>query len=116
MENKETDLDAVFHALADPTRRAVVQALTKGEASVSDLAAPFQMGLPAFMKHLGVLEDAGLVASEKVGRVRTCALKPETLSATERWFEEQRVFWQGRYAQLDALISALKEGIETDES
>lgn len=112
MENQSPDLDAVFRALADPTRRAVVQLLVKGEASVSDLAAPFDMGLPAFMKHLGVLEEAGLVTSAKSGRVRTCALKPETLSATERWFEEQRAFWQGRYAQLDALISSLKG--ETD--
>lgn len=113
MENQTPDLDAVFRALSDPTRRAVVQTLVQGEASVSDLAAPFDMGLPAFMKHLGVLEEAGLVTSAKSGRVRTCALKPETLSATERWFEEQRAFWQGRYAQLDALISSLKG--ENDE-
>ena len=114
MENKEPNLDAVFHALADPTRRAVVQALGNGAATVSDLAAPFDMGLPAFMKHRGVLEDAGLVASRKTGRVRTCMLQPETMSATERWFEEQRGLWQGRYAQLDALLTALKG--DRDES
>ncbi|MEC7764796.1 MAG: metalloregulator ArsR/SmtB family transcription factor [Pseudomonadota bacterium] len=108
MENNETDLDAIFHALADPTRRAVVQALVRGEATVSDLAAPHDMGLPAFMKHLGVLEASGLVDSAKVGRVRTCSLNPATMSATERWFEEQRTFWQGRYAQLDDLVAALQ--------
>ena len=113
MENNTPDLDAVFHALADPTRRAVVQALVRGEATVSDLAAPHDMGLPAFMKHLGVLEASGLVRSAKVGRVRTCSLNPATMSATERWFEEQRAFWQGRYAQLDDLVAALKG--ETDE-
>jgi DNA-binding transcriptional ArsR family regulator len=108
MENNEPNLDAVFHALADPTRRAVVQALVKGEATVSDLAAPHDMGLPAFMKHLSVLEASGLVKSDKVGRVRTCALDPATMTATERWFEEQRAFWQGRYAQLDDLVAALQ--------
>lgn len=113
MENNEANLDAVFHALADPTRRAVVQTLVKGQATVSDLAAPHDMGLPAFMKHLGVLEASGLVETAKVGRVRTCALNPKTMSVTERWFEEQRSFWQGRYAQLDDLISALNG--ETDE-
>ena len=71
MENNEPNLDAVFHALADPTRRAVVQALVKGEATVSDLAAPHDMGLPAFMKHLSVLEAAGLVKSDKVGPARS---------------------------------------------
>ena len=108
MENQTTNLNATFHALANPTRRAVIQTLARGEVRVSDLAADFDMGLPAFMKHLSVLEEAGLIASEKTGRVRTCALKPETLSATEQWFEEQRRFWQGRYSQLDALLSTLR--------
>ncbi|MBV7380523.1 ArsR/SmtB family transcription factor [Maritimibacter dapengensis] len=110
MENKSPELDAVFHALGDPTRRAVVQRLVQGEASVSDLARPFDMGLPAFMKHLGVLQDAGLVVSEKHGRTRTCRIQPETLTAAERWFEEQRAFWQGRYAGLDELLRTLEQG------
>ncbi|WP_298498265.1 helix-turn-helix transcriptional regulator [uncultured Maritimibacter sp.] len=108
MENNDAGLDAVFHALGDPTRRAVVQRLVKGEASVSDLARPFDMGLPAFMKHLGVLEEAGLVSSEKIGRTRTCRIQPETLTAAERWFETQRAFWRGRYDGLDHLLTALK--------
>ena len=114
MEKHSPPLDAVFHALSDPTRRAVVQRLTKGEATVSDLHAPHDMGLPSFMKHLGVLEAAGLVTSEKAGRVRTCALNPETMTAAERWFEEQRTFWQGRYEQLDDLLASLQG--KTDET
>ncbi|MBV7408110.1 metalloregulator ArsR/SmtB family transcription factor [Maritimibacter sp. DP1N21-5] len=109
MENKSEELDAVFHALGDPTRRAVVQRLVKGDATVSDLAAPFDMGLPAFMKHLGVLQDAGLVASEKNGRTRTCRIQSETLASAERWFEEQRAFWSGRYEGLDELLASLGE-------
>ena len=114
MENLDARLDAVFHALGDPTRRAVVQRLVKGEASVTDLARPFDMGLPAFMKHLGVLQDAGLVTSEKIGRTRTCRVETETLSAVERWFEEQRSFWQDRYEGLDDLLNTL--GATTDET
>ncbi len=114
MENRQPDLDAVFHALSDPTRRAVVQRLAQGEATVSELHAPFGMGLPSFMKHLGVLESAGLLGSAKAGRVRTCTLNPDRLNAAERWFEEQRTFWEARYDQLDGLLAAIKG--ETDET
>ncbi|MFX7870391.1 metalloregulator ArsR/SmtB family transcription factor, partial [Acinetobacter baumannii] len=72
MENYRPSLDAAFHALADPTRRAIVSRLTKGSASVKELAEPFDMGLPSFMKHLSILEKDGLIRTEKVGRVRTC--------------------------------------------
>ncbi|GHF62968.1 ArsR/SmtB family transcription factor [Seohaeicola zhoushanensis] len=108
MENNIPPLDSLFHALADPTRRAVVQRLGAGPAAVSELAEPFGMGLPSFMKHLGVLEDAGLIQSAKTGRVRTCTLNPDRLAAAERWFEEQRQLWDVRYRQLDALLGAMQ--------
>lgn len=108
MKNNHVALDRVFHALADPTRRAVVQRLAEGEATVSDLAMPFDMALPSFMKHIRVLEDSGLVDSRKRGRVRTCALVPKTLSAVETWFGEQRTVWEGRHHNLDALLTTLK--------
>lgn len=93
-------MDAAFHALADPTRRAVVSRLMKGPAPVKELAAPFEMGLPSFMKHLRVLEDDGLISSEKVGRVRTCRINAEKLAAAESWLSEQRALWQARTDRL----------------
>lgn len=76
---------------------------------MGELAAPFQMALPSFMKHLGVLEAAGLISSEKAGRVRTCHLNREKFEAAERWFDEQRAIWESRYSNLDALLTTLKE-------
>jgi DNA-binding transcriptional ArsR family regulator len=108
MGNNQAALDSVFHALADPTRRAVIQRLAKGEATVSDLAMPFDMALPSFMKHIRVLEESGLVDSKKRGRVRTCALVPKKLSAVEKWFGEQRAIWEGRHRNLDTLLTTLK--------
>lgn len=107
MDNNLAALDSVFHALADPTRRAVVQRLGKGSATVSELAQPFDMALPSFMKHIGVLEASGLVSSRKVGRVRTCTLKRKKLAAAERWFEAQRALWESRYENLDKLLANL---------
>ena len=100
MENYQTPLDAAFHALADPTRRAVVGRLVKGSAAVKELAAPFDMGLPAFMKHLRVLEQNGLISSEKVGRVRTCRINIERLTTAERWLAQQRDVWRARTDRL----------------
>src|SRR3546814_6630374 len=100
MKNYQSPLDAAFHALADPTRRAVVSRLTKGPAPVKELAEPFDMGLPSFMKHLRVLEEGGLISSEKVGRVRTCRVKAERLAAAESWLSEQRTLWQARTDRL----------------
>lgn len=114
MDHYETPLDPIFHALADPTRRAVVQRLGRGPAPVKELAAPFDMALPSFMKHIGVLEEAGLIASTKQGRVRTCRLSPDGLAAAERWFDEQRAIWASRYDNLDNLLTTL--GGETDET
>jgi DNA-binding transcriptional ArsR family regulator len=107
MANNHASLDTAFHALADPTRRAVVQRLGHGSASVSDLARPFHMALPSFMKHLGILEASGLIASRKIGRVRTCALEPQRLAAVEKWFGEQRALWESRYQNLDKLLAAM---------
>lgn len=114
MDNYQTPLNSVFHALADPTRRAVVQRLGQGPTAVKELAAPFEMALPSFMKHIRVLEDAGLISSRKEGRVRTCTLNPEKLAAAEKWFDEQRAIWAARYDNLDNLLTSLKG--ETDET
>ncbi len=100
MENYQSSLDAAFHALADPTRRAVLSRLTRGPAPVMELAVPFDMGLPSFMKHLNILQKDGLITSEKVGRVRTCRVNAEKLAAAETWLSEQRALWQ---AQADRL-------------
>ena len=108
MDKHLVELDVVFHALADPTRRAVLRRLGEGEASVSELAAPFAMALPSFMKHIGVLERSRLIISRKTGRVRTCALDRERLIAAERWFGEQHLLWQTRYAKLDTLLATIK--------
>jgi len=111
MDNSSRNLDGVFRALADPTRRAVVQRLAEsGPSPVSVLAAPHGMALPSFMKHLGILEDAGLVRSAKAGRVRMCSLCPDALDAAERWFAGQRALWESRFASLDSLIDSLRRG------
>lgn len=99
-------LDTVFHALADPTRRAVISRLLKGAAPVTRLAEPFDMGLPAFLKHLAVLETSGLIRSEKRGRVRTCRIDADRLAAAEGWLAEQRAVWQGRTDRLAAFVES----------
>jgi DNA-binding transcriptional ArsR family regulator len=109
MPNYNARLDGIFHALADPTRRAVVERLCLGPASVSELAAPFHMALPSFSQHLDVLEECGLVRSRKAGRIRTCRLVPRPLRAAERWMESQRRHWQRRLDQLDSYLTDLKE-------
>lgn len=107
MDNHDTSLDGVFKALGDPTRRAIVQRLGAGPATVTELAQPFAMALPSLMKHVGVLEEAGLVRSKKAGRVRTCVLERERLGAVEAWLGEQRAVWQARYRNLDELLVKL---------
>ena len=100
MENLLSPLDAAFHALADPTRRAVVSRLMRGPAPVKELAEPFDMGLPSFLQHLWVLEKDGLISSEKIGRVRTCRVNAEKLAGAETWLSEQRALWQARTDRL----------------
>jgi DNA-binding transcriptional ArsR family regulator len=102
-------LDCVFQALADPTRRAVVERLSSGSASTSELARPFRMALPSFSQHLDVLEQCGLVRSHKTGRVRTYRLVPERMRVAEHWMARQRALWERRLDQLDSYLKDLKE-------
>ncbi|WP_136621509.1 MULTISPECIES: ArsR/SmtB family transcription factor [Mesorhizobium] len=102
-------IDGIFRALADPTRRRVVERLNRSPASVSELAEPFEMALPSFIEHLKVLEICGLVRSQKTGRVRTYQLAPEPLKLAENWLAEQRALWERRLDQFDAYVMTLKE-------
>lgn len=103
-------LDLAFQALSDPGRRAMVERLARGPASVSELAAPLPMTLSAVVQHLKVLQDAGLVKSEKVGRVRTCMLDVEAMTRVEAWIAEHKRFWEQRYDQLDAYLAQTSSG------
>lgn len=102
-------IDGIFRALSDPTRRHVLERLTRSPASVSELAAPFDMALPSFVEHLKVLEGSGLVRSKKTGRVRTYSLVPEPLQMAENWLATQRTLWERRLDQLDDYLIELKE-------
>ncbi len=102
-------IDGVFRALADPKRRDVLERLNAGPASVSDLAAPYRMALPSFVEHLKMLEGAGLVRSQKAGRVRTYELVPEQLLVVDDWLRRQRTLWEGRLDRLDAYLLAKKK-------
>jgi len=109
---QQQPLDLAFQALSDPGRRAMVERLSLGPASVSELAKPLPMTLSAVVQHLKVLEEAGLVKSRKVGRVRTCSLEIGAIAQLERWVSERRRFWEQQYDQLEAYLaeSATKEG------
>lgn len=109
MADPTAALTEVFYALADPTRRAIVSALGRGPETVSTLAAPFEMALPSFMKHLSVLERSGVVRSHKVGRVRTCELVPRPLSQAERWIVQQRAAWEARTERMAYFVETLHE-------
>ena len=109
MPNRSPQLNRVFQALADPTRRAVLERLGRGPAAMSDLHRPFRMALPSFSQHLDVLEDCGLVRSQKTGRVRTYRLVPKRLEQAEHWMTRQRSVWERRLDQLDSYLSTLKE-------
>jgi DNA-binding transcriptional ArsR family regulator len=102
-------IDGVFRALSDPTRRHVLERLTRSPASVSELAAPFKMALPSFVEHMKVLEACGLVRSRKRGRVRTYHLAPKRMKLAEDWLARQRTLWERRLDQLDDYLLALKE-------
>jgi DNA-binding transcriptional ArsR family regulator len=104
------DIGPVFRALADPTRRRVVERLCRGPASMTELARPFDVTLPTLLKHLGVLESCGLVRSTKRGRVRTFRVMPGRLEGAEHWLARQRTLWERRLDQLDAHLKAMKEG------
>jgi DNA-binding transcriptional ArsR family regulator len=102
-------LDSVFQALANPTRRAVVERLGRGPAAVSELAEPFDMALPSFLQHLRVLEDCGLVRSRKKGRVRTLRIVPGRIERAADWLSKQRVLWERRLEQLDEHLNKMKK-------
>jgi DNA-binding transcriptional ArsR family regulator len=116
MLNRSTDLDRLFHALADPARRAMVERLSYGPAPVSELARPLPMSLPAAMQHLGVLEAAGLVRSEKAGRVRTYAIEPQMLSQAEQWINARRIDWEHRLDRLGEYLKTLENKGDRDGS
>ena len=108
VQHTQTRLDASFAALADPTRRGVLGQLSRGDASITELADKFEMTLTGMKKHVGVLELAGLVTTEKVGRVRTCRIGPCRLEEEMKWIAGYRQLWDARFAALDAVIDELK--------
>lgn len=109
MFRQEATLDLAFQALADPSRRAMVDRLVHGPATVSELAAPLAMSLPAVMQHLAVLEASGLVTSQKIGRVRTCAIDAQVLSQAEKWIAERRALWERRLDRLGQFLEETKD-------
>jgi DNA-binding transcriptional ArsR family regulator len=109
MEQYQEHLNDIFQALADPTRRAVIGRLGRGPASVGDLAAPFEMALPSFMKHIHMLEAAGLIHTSKAGRVRTCTIDTTRLGVVDGWLGEQRAIWDGRTDRLEQFVMTAQD-------
>ena len=105
MEHYPEQLNGLFHALADPTRRAVIGRLGRGRASISELAQPFDMALPSFMKHIRMLEASGLIRTHKAGRVRLCEIDEARLAVVGGWLEEQRALWESRTDRLDRFVT-----------
>lgn len=110
MPNKNLSIENTFSALSDPTRRAVVQALSNGPASVTQLASPFAMALPSFTQHLGVLESAGLIISRREGRTRICSLNPDALRDAEDWLASYRRQWEERFDRFEAHLEKIQKG------
>jgi DNA-binding transcriptional ArsR family regulator len=102
-------LNGIFQALADPTRRAVLGRLGRGPASISELAKPFDMTLPSFMKHIHLLEASGWIQTRKEGRVRTCALEKKPFAAVEAWLSAQRALWEGRTDRLEQFVTTAQK-------
>jgi DNA-binding transcriptional ArsR family regulator len=101
----ETDLDALFQALSDPTRRAVLARLGRGPAAITELAEPFPMALPSFLKHIRQLEESGWIRTRKAGRIRTCELDPAAFVAAQGWLAHQRAIWEGRNDRLERFVT-----------
>ena len=114
VQHSSARLDASFAALSDPTRRGVLEQLGRSDASITDLAERFHMTLTGMKKHVGVLEQAGLVATEKVGRVRTCRLGPRRLDEETAWIERHRQLWDSRFDELDKLVEELTRKEKVD--
>lgn len=109
MDHYSDQLNAIFQALADPTRRAVLQELGRGAASVGELAQPFDMALPSFMKHIRCLEECGLIRTRKAGRIRLCVMEGHALMAVETWLAAQRALWEARTDRLEQFVMATQQ-------
>jgi DNA-binding transcriptional ArsR family regulator len=116
MLNNVAALDRTFQALADPTRRSILAQLARRPISVSELARPLAMSLPAVMQHLAVLESSGLVRTEKLGRVRTCRIEPQALSLAERWINERRLEWERHFDRLGEYLESLKQSSQEPQN
>ncbi|WP_035057505.1 ArsR/SmtB family transcription factor [Andreprevotia chitinilytica] len=116
MLNQNALLDLTFQALTDSTRRSMLAQLTQGPATVSELARPLAMSLPAVMQHLAVLESSGLVRSEKVGRVRTCRIDPQALSLAEQWLNQRRIEWEQHLDRLGDYLETMKTEGESNDN
>lgn len=103
-------VERAFHALAEPTRRAIVEQLSSGPSTVSALAEPFDMSLAAVMQHLRVLEEGGIIRTEKVGRVRTCRLEPSGLNVAAQWIADRRALWEQRFDRLGDILAEQEKG------
>jgi DNA-binding transcriptional ArsR family regulator len=114
VQYSDSRLDASFAALADATRRGVLEQLGRSDASITDLAEKFHMTLTGMKKHVGVLEEAGLVTTEKVGRVRTCKLGARGLEDVAAWIERHRALWDARFDELDQVVEELKRNERAD--
>lgn len=109
----DAQLDATFAALADPTRRAILARLAKGDASVNELAEPFAMSQPAISKHLKVLEKAGLISRQQIAQKRPCHIEGEAMAGAVTWLERYREIWEGNYRRLDALLATMQAPSDT---
>ena len=113
MAKHDPELSLLFHALADATRRSILSQLAQGPARVTDLAGPTGLRLPTVMRHLSVLEEAGLIATSKDGRVRTCAIVPEAMEPARTWIDEQRAIWEARLGRLEKFVMDVMKERET---
>jgi DNA-binding transcriptional ArsR family regulator len=109
MPDNKPNVDRIFHALGDPTRRAIMEKLSDGPISVSKLAEPLEVTLAAVVQHLQVLEESGLVRTEKIGRVRTCRINPKGLDAVQQWIDDRRSVWEKRFGRLGDLLANPEE-------
>ena len=118
MLNQSTAIDRVFSALADPTRRSIVSRLSRGPASVSEIAAPLKMSLAAVVQHIQILEQSTVISTRKEGRVRTCRIEPKTLASVEDWLKDRRLMWEGQFDRLGEVLRQEKAAGRTgkDES
>ena len=113
MLNYQTSLVRVFRALADPTRRVIIDQLSKGTATVSDIAAPLDMSLAAVVQHIQVLEESGIITTQKTGRVRTCRIEPDVLAQVERWISHRRSMWERQFDRLGVVLEEQKSESKT---